>query len=171
MTRIFGYGSLIWRPDFPYASRRAAWLPGWQRRFWQASTDHRGTPEAPGRVVTLVPDQAAACAGVLYEIDAAHSPQVLARLDHREKGGYERLVTHAHLADGTVIDQVLVYHGTPDNPHYVGPEPDAAVAAIIKHSHGPSGSNLEYLLKLAEALAQLDEHDAHVKKLVALVSA
>ena len=51
---LFGYGSLIYKAGFDYIERQPATITGWQRRFWQGSHDHRGTPHAPGRVATLV---------------------------------------------------------------------------------------------------------------------
>lgn len=53
---MFGYGSLLWRPgdllcDFPSHSCICS---GWQRIFAQRSSDHRGSPEFPGFVATLV---------------------------------------------------------------------------------------------------------------------
>jgi len=84
---VFGYGSLIWRPGFDYLERRRARLHGWQRRFWQGSHDHRGVPERPGRVVTLVETGHGHCDGMAYRLDEATVTRAFENLDHREKNG------------------------------------------------------------------------------------
>lgn len=171
-TWVFGYGSLIWRPDFPFEERRPGWVRGWQRRFWQASTDHRGTPRAPGRVVTLVPASGARCWGMAYRISAEVHHEVFSHLDHREKGGYARhgvrIETARESRTGPQALDGVLYLADSFNPHYLGEASLEHIAAQIAASHGPSGSNLEYLLKLAEALREHGEHDEHVFALEAL---
>ena len=88
---IFAYGSLIFRPSFSYLERRRAFLPGFARRFWQGSPDHRGVPGAPGRVVTLIPDEGESCGGCAYRIDPEAAGEILTALDAREQAGFERL--------------------------------------------------------------------------------
>jgi cation transport regulator ChaC len=165
---IFGYGSLIWRPAFPFAERRGAWITGFERRFWQGSTDHRGVPGAPGRVVTLEHAAGARCCGAAYRIADAERDEVLANLDHRERGGYERLELALSFGSGTPAHG-LVYIATPRNPNYLGPAPLEAIAAQVSRARGPSGSNAEYVLRLADALRDLGFHDDHVFELERLV--
>jgi cation transport regulator ChaC len=164
---VFGYGSLIYKVDFPYLRSEVASITGWERRFWQGSHDHRGTPEAPGRVVTLVQVPGSICRGVAYLVD--HS--VFDHLDHREKNGYERRrVTITLEAQGEQVVGVI-YFAPEDNPAYLGPASVEALAAHIARASGPSGSNRDYLLQLAEALRAIDTFDHHVHELALRVSA
>lgn len=155
---VFGYGSLIYKADFPYLQRRPASIAGWSRRFWQGSHDHRGTPESPGRVLTLVRDPAATCTGIAYLV----TPAVFDVLDHREKNGYLRELVPLVFDDGSKVEHGLVYLADEHNAAWLGPAPDATIARQVAHAKGPSGANRDYVLQLAEALRALDADDAHV---------
>ena len=154
---LFGYGSLIYKADFAHIERRSASIHGWARRFWQGSHDHRGTPNAPGRVVTLVAEPGATCIGAAYLV----SPETFAALDVREKNGYLRLATELTLDDGRVVNGV-VYIADPANAAFLGAASEREIALHISRSQGPSGTNRDYLLHLAEALRELGADDPHV---------
>lgn len=164
MQWIFGYGSLIWRPDFNYNERRRALLRGWRRCFWQASPDHRGVPDAPGRVVTLVEDPAAACWGVAFAPPAAEWADIVARLDVREQNGYAPCTVALEFDDGS-RGEALTYIAGPHNPSFVGPAPLHEMAAQIGRAVGPSGPNREYLVELTQILRDLEIHDEDIEQL------
>jgi cation transport regulator ChaC len=108
---LFGYGSLCWNPGSPHrdtlamthlgVTSRVASAVGYRRCWAQKSADHRGTPDFPGVVCTLLADAEVArlygpadvqtqvvhrTTGLLFSVPAALVPQVLMELDMREKG-------------------------------------------------------------------------------------
>lgn len=42
---IFGYGSLVWKPDFKYKRSKVGYIKGYKRRFWHGDNFHRGDDE------------------------------------------------------------------------------------------------------------------------------
>jgi cation transport regulator ChaC len=164
-TWVFGYGSLMWRQDFPYLDARGAHIAGWTRRFWQGSHDHRGVKTDPGRVVTLIETPGERCYGRAFLIE----PNVFEHLDHREKNGYERHTVDTFFDDAQTSG--VVYIAGTTNFAFLGDASLDEIAAHIKRCAGPSGTNINYLLELARTLRQLDISDQHVFELEALVLA
>ncbi|XP_038638732.1 glutathione-specific gamma-glutamylcyclotransferase 1 [Scyliorhinus canicula] len=151
---IFGYGSLIWKPDFEFTSRKIGFVRGYSRRFWHGDSHHRGNQEMPGRVVTLLEDVDADTWGVAYEVRDDQIRSSLEYLNLRESllGGYMcktvEFFPQGMEPCGSTL--ALVYIATPQNPLYLGPAPADDIARQIVGCCGCSGHNLEYLLRLAQ---------------------
>ena len=79
---VFGYGSLMWNPGFPFEERRHAILPGFHRRFCIRSTIYRGTPEQPGLVLGI--DAGGECNGMAFRVAGDQREAVLTYLYDRE---------------------------------------------------------------------------------------
>lgn len=111
--------------------------------------------------------------GIAYHVQPHNVPDVLAYLDHREKGGYsiEQLTFHPQ-GRGTASKHhftVLAYIATDSNPEYLGPAPMDVLARQVIESRGPSGCNLEYFFELIQATRETaaEVQDKHLVDLEA----
>ncbi|GAA0852407.1 gamma-glutamylcyclotransferase [Aliiglaciecola litoralis] len=155
---LFGYGSLIYKVDFPFIEKVSASIKGWQRRLWQGSHDHRGTPDNPGRVATLIPAGKATCVGIAFRV----THEVFDHLDHREKNGYLRHEVDIFFNGSSLVKKGLVYIASQDNKAFLGHLHDKELAEHIHRSSGPSGENRDYVFQLADALRAMNVVDEHV---------
>ena len=99
---VFGYASLIWRPEFDAAEHRPALVRGWHRALRMRSRVNRGTPEQPGLVYALM--SGGMCRGMVYRIPQERGPAELDRLWHREMptGVYDPRWLRCQTATGDV---------------------------------------------------------------------
>ncbi|KAI7799728.1 glutathione-specific gamma-glutamylcyclotransferase 1 [Triplophysa rosa] len=150
---IFGYGSLVWKPDFKYKGSKVGYIKGYKRRFWHGDNFHRGDDAMPARVVTLIKEDDACTWGVAFEVTGSQVEESLKYLNVREavRGGYlTEAVDFFPRGKNQSPVQALVYIATADNPMYMGPASTEEIAAQIAVCKGKSGFNIEYLLRLAE---------------------
>ncbi|AWP19830.1 putative cation transport regulator-like protein 1 [Scophthalmus maximus] len=164
---IFGYGSLVWKPDFKYRRSEVGHIQGYKRRFWHGDNFHRGNDELPGRVVTLIEDDDASTWGVAFEVTGSQVEESLKYLDVRETvcGGYvTKMVDFFPQGESQPPVQALVYIATADNAMYLGPAGPEEIGAQIAVCRGKTGHNLEYLLRLAQFMRSScpDVEDHHL---------
>jgi len=165
---VFGYGSLMWRPGFPYLERAAATLHGRRRAFCIYSVHHRGTPMRRGLVLGLA--GGGATRGMAYRIDDAHWPATYAYLREREQPTetYVEARAAVRLAGGRRVD-ALVFLSDQSHPQWAGALSLDHQADLIAGATGLSGRNVDYLSDLVEHLREAGIRDRAMETLLAMV--
>ena len=167
---VFGYGSLIWRPGFPYVERRTAQLIGAHRALCVYSWVHRGTPDHPGLVLGL--DRGGRCRGVAFRVASAERENVVAYLREREQvtSVYLERMREIRFADGAKA-QALTYLVDRNHGQYAGKLDDDTAYRIVAAAHGRSGPNRDYVIKTAIHLAELGMPDQRLDSLARKLAA
>ncbi len=166
---VFGYGSLIWRPDFPFLERRVARLIGAHRALCVYSFVHRGTPEKPGLVLGL--DRGGSCVGLAFRVPGELRGEVLAYLRDRElvTSVYIERMLPIRLDSGEVVTAVC-YVVDRGHEQYAGNLDEAHAARIVSGAVGQAGPNEEYVLNTLEHLRALGIRDHWLEEVGRLVA-
>ena len=165
---LFGYGSLMWKPDLDFAESRPALLNGWHRRFCLWQWRYRGSRHHPGLMLAL--DRGGACRGVAYRLAAPDVRGKIAAVWRREMIGngyvprWIKLVT----MEGTV--RGLTFVARQDGERYAGRISDEIVADHIAQACGETGASAEYLLETVLKCEELGIHDRFLWRLQELVA-
>ena len=166
---VFGYASLIWRPDFEVAERRPARVHGWHRALKMWSHVNRGTPEVPGLVFALL--GGGSCCGMALRVPSSQASEVLAQLWQREMvtGVYDPRWLPCHTPNGQV--QALAFTLSRRSPSYSGRLSPAQIRQIFASARGRFGSTHDYAVQTYHSLRRQGIHDRELEALLSWVSA
>lgn len=148
---VFGYGSLMWNPEFTYTESTTARLYGYHRRLCLWSVRYRGTPEKPGLVVGMAPG--GSCSGIAFKVKDVDIESTIDYLYEREmvSNAYKPIIKDTHLSDKRIV-RALTFVSKPDHPQYAEKMSIAKITNVVADAHGPKGSNIEYIINTAAHL-------------------
>lgn len=168
---VFGYGSLIWRPEFTFDRKARGVVHGYHRSLCLWSSMYRGTPERPGLVLGLEPG--GSVHGVAFRLPAEDAHRSLRALWKRELAtgsyiprwlsvrvpGFDERVT----AIGFVMNRTA--------PGYAGELDRSTMLDVVCSASGSNGSCADYVLFTVQSLAEFAIYDRHLAKLAEEVGA
>ena len=164
---MFGYGSLMWDPGFPFRRWAPALVFGYHRALCIASNRWRGTPERPGLVLGL--ERGGACHGIAFRVAQRDVATVLDALWAREmrRPVYRARLVRTRLPDREV--KALAFIAEPTHAAHAGALTIEETARRIANCHGARGPNLDYLVRTINHLAELGVRDHNLLRVLAAV--
>ena len=162
---VFGYASLIWRPDFEYVERRAARVHGWHRALKMWSRINRGSPEFPGLVFCLL--AGGSCRGMAFRIKRERGDAVLAQLWQREMPipVYAPRWLPCHTSADSV--KALAFTLPRASPSHTGELSVQQYQRIFSRAKGRYGTTHDYAQATAEGLRAVGITDHRLERLIA----
>ena len=153
---VFAYGSLLWNPEMQVVESRHGFVEGYRRGFNLLSTVHRGTPDAPGLVLSL--RDGGCCEGVAMRIDRHSRDRDFTSLWLRE------MVTLFYRPEWFQVDTeqgpvtAIAFVADPEHDQFV--DYDCATSAqMIAKAHGGRGPNIDYFNNTHDHLLELGIKD------------
>jgi len=164
---VFGYGSLMWNPDFILEEKRTGIISGYHRRLCLKSIVYRGTSDYHGLVFGL--DKGDSCQGMVYRIAEENIHSEMQKIWEREMfaGTYIPSWVNVNTKKGSISAVTFVINQ--EHEHYI---PDLALEEIAERvikAEGTCGSCYEYVQNTVKSLHKLGLRDPGLEQLLTLI--
>jgi cation transport protein ChaC len=168
---LFGYGSLIWRPETAFTGSQQAVARGWHRKFclgWDYR--FRGSHDTPGLMLAL--DHGGQCRGMIYALPEATLASELDKLVRREvsmvPSAFPWRWVDVQTTDGPL--KALTFAMDRKSGRYIADLTEEQLADVLAKAVGFRGSMAEYLFSTVAKLEELGIHDRNLWRLQAMVA-
>jgi glutathione-specific gamma-glutamylcyclotransferase len=161
---VFGYGSLMWSPDFPYSERNTGRVHGYHRALCILSSRYRGTPEKPGLVMGLC--RGGSCWGMAYRVRAGQAKEVLDMLWQREMVNRVYMPRFVPVSmKGTRRIHSLAFVADTSHRQFVRELDVEQRARLVAQGIGQRGRCVDYIRHTLEHMRELGVHDPHLSRI------
>jgi cation transport protein ChaC len=162
---VFGYGSLMWAPEFDFAERKIGRVHGYHRAMCILSSRYRGTPEKPGLVMGLC--RGGSCWGMAYRVHNGKAKTVLDGLWKREMLNYVYAPRFVPITvAGTKRVQALTFVADTTHRQFVGELDVDGRARLVAQGVGQRGRCVDYIRNTLEHMRELGMHDPHLARIL-----
>ncbi len=167
---MFGYGSLLWNPCVPVAEWLDVLLYGFHRDFRIRLTHGRGSEDAPGLMLGLVPG--GSCRGMALRLPPEDLEYELLMIWRREMltGVYTARWVPLYDRRGSSLS-AITFVANAAHPSFCGRLAESAVIDMLATGRGMIGSAADYLNSTVAHLDEQGIHDHRLRTLRARVNA
>ncbi len=164
---VFGYGSLMWNPDFLLAEKRTGTVTGYNRHLCLKSIVYRGTPDYHGLVFGL--DKGYSCQGMVYRIAEVNIHSEMQKIWEREMfaGTYIPSWVNVTTKQGSISAVTFVINH--EHEHYIPDIELEEIAERVVNAEGTCGSCHDYVQNTVKSLHQLGLRDPALEQLLTLI--
>ncbi len=162
---VFGYGSLMWKPGFPFLQQSHARIRGYHRSLCIYSFHHRGTEERPGLVLGL--DRGGSCVGVAFRVAPEDWEATVAYLRQREQVSmvYVESQQMIEVMDTGEKITALAFVANRRHSQFAGKLAHDKLMELVRQGEGEMGRCTDYVMNTLAHLKEMDIHDATLEAL------
>jgi cation transport protein ChaC len=162
---VFGYGSLMWSPEFAFEERRTGLVHGYHRALCILSSRYRGTPEKPGLVMGLC--RGGSCWGMAFRVNAGRAKQVLDVLWKREMLNRVYMPRFVPVTvEGAARVHALAFVADTEHKQFVRELDLNGRARLVAQGVGKRGACVDYIRNTLDHMRELGVHDPHLMRIL-----